>query len=41
MQYGGVSLKGGMKYCPVQAVATIVILFPLNYAWWRVLGYLQ
>jgi hypothetical protein len=41
MQHGGVSLKAGMKFCLVQAVATIVILFPLDYAWWRVLGYLQ
>jgi di/tricarboxylate transporter len=41
MQYGGVSLKGGMRFCLVQAVATIVILFPLNYAWWRLLGYLR
>jgi di/tricarboxylate transporter len=41
MEYGGVSLKSGMKFCLVQAVATILILFPLNYAWWRFLGYLQ
>jgi di/tricarboxylate transporter len=41
MQYGGVSPRGGMKFCVVQAVATILILFPVDYAWWRVLGYLQ
>jgi di/tricarboxylate transporter len=40
MQYGGVSLKAGTRFCLVQAMATVVVLCPLDYLWWRVLGYL-
>ena len=41
MQYGDVSLRRGVRFCLIQAVLTILVLFPLDYAWWRVLGYLQ
>jgi di/tricarboxylate transporter len=40
MQYGGVSLKDGVRFCLVQAVFTVLVLFPLSYAWWSFLGYL-
>ena len=40
MQYGGVKVKGGVKFCLTQAAVTVLVLFPLNYAWWSLLGYL-
>jgi hypothetical protein len=40
MQYGGVKLKAGVKFCLTQAAVTVLVLFPLNYAWWSLLGYL-
>jgi len=40
MQYGGVDLKAGMRFCLIQAALTILILFPLAYTWWLLLGYL-
>jgi di/tricarboxylate transporter len=40
MQYGDISLKSGVRFCLIQAVATVLLLFPLNYAWWCFLGYL-
>jgi hypothetical protein len=40
MRYGGVSLKAGTRFCLTQAAATVVVLCPLDYAWWWWLGYL-
>jgi di/tricarboxylate transporter len=40
MQYGGITLKDGIRFCLVQAVLTVVVLFPLGYGWWSLLGYL-
>jgi di/tricarboxylate transporter len=40
MQYGGVSLKAGTRFCLVQAAATVIVLCPLDYLWWWWLGYL-
>jgi di/tricarboxylate transporter len=40
MQYGEVKLKAGVKFCLTQAAVTMLVLFPLNYAWWSLLGYL-
>ena len=40
MQYGNISLKRGMRFCLIQAAVTVLLLFPLNYAWWSFLGYL-
>ncbi len=38
MQYGGVSLKAGTRFCLVQAAVTVILLCPLDYLWWRFLG---
>lgn len=40
MQYGQISLRKGALLCLVQAAVTVVVLFPLAYAWWWLLGYL-
>jgi hypothetical protein len=40
MQYGDINLKDGVRFCLVQTAVTVVVLFPLNYAWWSFLGYL-
>jgi di/tricarboxylate transporter len=40
MQYGDISLKAATRFCLIQATVTMVVLFPLNYAWWSFLGYL-
>jgi hypothetical protein len=40
MQYGGVSLKAGTRFCLIQAAVTVVVLCPLDYLWWWWLGYL-
>jgi hypothetical protein len=40
MQYGQVGARQGAKFCLLQAALTVILLFPLNYAWWRLLGYL-
>jgi di/tricarboxylate transporter len=40
MQYGDISLKSGVRFCLIQAAVTVLLLFPLNYAWWSFLGYL-
>jgi di/tricarboxylate transporter len=40
MQYGGISLKEATRFCLIQAAATVLVLFPLNFAWWSFLGYL-
>ena len=41
MQYGDISLKRGVRFCLIQAAATVLVLFPLNYAWWSFLGYMS
>ena len=40
LQLGGVSLRQAGRFTLVLAVLTIVLLLPMNYLWWRVLGYL-
>ncbi len=36
---GGVRLADGTRLCVALAVITIIVLTPLNYLWWQVLGY--
>lgn len=38
MHMGGVSLRDGARLCLVLAVITILVLFPIDYVWWRILG---
>lgn len=40
MQLGGVGLRHGTRLCLALAAITIVVLLPLDYLWWRLLGYL-
>jgi di/tricarboxylate transporter len=40
MQLGGVGLRHGTRLCLTMAAITIVALLPLDYLWWRLLGYL-
>ena len=40
LQLGGVSVRAGAKLCLAVAAVTIVALLPLDYLWWRLLGYL-
>ena len=40
MQYGDIKLKSGVRFCLTQAAVTALVLFPLNYGWWSLLGYL-
>ncbi len=40
MQLGGVGLRHGTRLCLALAAITVVVLLPLDYLWWRVLGYL-
>lgn len=37
MHLGGVSLRAGTKLCVVLALLTVMLLLPLDYAWWRLL----
>jgi di/tricarboxylate transporter len=41
MKFGDVSLKDGLKFCLIQAALTVLVLFPLSYVWWHLLGYLH
>jgi len=40
LQLGGVNMRAAGKLCLAVAAVTIVVLLPLDYLWWRVLGYL-
>jgi di/tricarboxylate transporter len=40
LQMGGVSVRAGAKLCLALAAVTIIALLPLDYFWWRLLGYL-
>ncbi|MGX6566594.1 Sodium/sulfate symporter [Cupriavidus necator] len=40
MQLGGVGLRHGTRLCLALAAITVVVLLPLDYLWWRLLGYL-
>jgi di/tricarboxylate transporter len=40
LQLGNVSALAGAKLCLALAAVTIVVLLPLDYFWWRLLGYL-
>ena len=40
MQLGGVSASDGLKSTMLTSVVGLVILMPLDLAWWRLLGYL-
>lgn len=41
MQLGGVGLRHGTRLCLALAGITVLVLLPLDYLWWRVLGYLH
>jgi len=38
MHLGGVSIKDGTRLCIALAAITLLILLPLDYCWWRLLG---
>ncbi|WP_370649145.1 SLC13 family permease [Cupriavidus sp. EM10] len=40
MQLGGVGLRHGTRLCLAMAAITLVVLLPLDYFWWKLLGYL-
>jgi hypothetical protein len=40
MQLGGASLRDGARLCLPLAAATVLILLPLDYLWWWLLGYI-
>jgi len=40
MQLGGVGLRHGTRLCLAMTAITLVVLLPLDYVWWRLLGYL-
>jgi anion transporter len=40
MQLGGEGMKPAVKLCLWLGVATVVILFPLDYLWWKLLGWI-
>ena len=40
MGMGGVAPRDGVRLCLAVAVVTAVVLAPLDYLWFRVLGYL-
>jgi hypothetical protein len=40
MQIGGVGIRPASKLCLALAAVTILVLLPLDYLWWQLLGYL-
>ncbi|SDC63382.1 Di-and tricarboxylate transporter [Cupriavidus sp. YR651] len=40
MQLGGVGLRHGTRLCLSLAAITVLVLLPLDFLWWRLLGYL-
>ncbi|MDO6513418.1 MULTISPECIES: SLC13 family permease [unclassified Neptuniibacter] len=40
MQLAGVSIRHAAKLCFVLTPITILVLFPLDYLWWKILGWL-
>lgn len=40
LQMAGVHLLEGFKLCLLLALSAVVVLFPLNYLWWHLLGWL-
>jgi len=40
MQLGGVTARQGMRITLVMGSATVLVLAPLAYAWWRLLGFI-
>jgi di/tricarboxylate transporter len=40
LQLAGVHLVEGFKLCLILAIASILFLFPLDYLWWQLLGWL-
>lgn len=40
LQIGGERLGGAVKLCLWLALLTLVVLLPLNYLWWRLLGWI-
>jgi di/tricarboxylate transporter len=39
MHLGGVRVRAATKLCLALAAVTVLVLFPLDYLWWRLLGY--
>ena len=39
MLMGGISIKDGTRLCIGMAIVTLAVLLPLDFVWWRVLGY--
>ena len=40
LQLGGISIRDATRLCLALFVATVMVIFPLDLAWWRVLGWL-
>jgi di/tricarboxylate transporter len=40
MQLGGVSMREGARLTLPLAAITLLLVLPVNYFWWRALGYL-
>ncbi|HVI51718.1 MAG TPA: SLC13 family permease [Candidatus Sulfotelmatobacter sp.] len=40
LQIGGERMEGAVKLCLLLALVSIVLLLPLNYLWWRLLGWI-
>ncbi len=40
LQMAGVRLVEGFKLCLILAIASLLLLFPIDYLWWRLLSWL-
>lgn len=40
MQMGGEGIRPAVKLCLASSVVTLLVLFPLDYLWWRLLGWI-